>query len=525
MLGRVTTLFQGQTNTHEIEQTMVNLYATDTWKVAPRLTLNYGIRWEPFLPQTVKNGAVYNFDHTRFLQGVKSSVFVNAPAGFYYSGDPGFPSLKGINKQWWHFTPRVGFAWDVQGNGRTSIRASYSYGYAFNSGIWREDTSGSNPWGGRTTITNPPGGLDGPWNGFPGGNPYPYVVDKNARFTPYGLFLTTRYDLKTPNTYSWNLSVQRQVASDWLASASYIGARTMHIWTLNPANPAVFLGLGPCTLNGVSYATCSATTNTDQRRVLSLERPQDGQFIGPMADFDDGGTQTYHGMLLSLERRVAGGVTLTSNYTLSRCIGTQTDINSNGPPADETYTKPNDRGFDRGNCDSDRRHLFNLTAVAETPAFSNTTLRRIATGWRLSGIYRASSGSPLTVVAGTDRALSGVGRQRPDQLMGNPYSDKSAGPLSAYLNPAAFAPQALGTLGNMGWNSLRGPKTWAFDVALSRAFNFREMQRFEIRAEAFNLTNSFRPGNPNAAINNNTFGQIRTALDPRILQFALKYVF
>ncbi len=525
LLGRVNTLFQGQTNSHEIQQTFINLYATDSWKTNRRLTLNYGVRWEPYFPQKVKNGAVYNFDHTRFLQGVKSSVFVNAPAGFYYSGDPGFPKLTGVNKQWWHFTPRVGFAWDVNGNGRTSVRASYSYGYAFNSGIWREDTSGSNPWGGRTTITTPPGGLDGPWNGFPGGNPYPYLVDKNAKFTPYGLFLTTRYDLKTPTTYSWNLSLQRQFAADWLVSASYIGARTMHIWTLNPVNPSVFLGFNPCTLSGVTYTTCSVATNTDQRRLLSLERPQDGQYIGAMADFDDGGTQVYHGMLLSLERRVARGFTFTGNYTLSHCIGTQTDINSNGPPADETYTNPNNRNFDRGNCDSDRRQLFNLTAVAGTPQFSNATLHALATGWRLSGIYRIASGSPLTILAGTDRALSGITRQRADQLLAGAYGNTSAAPLSSYLNPAAFAPQALGTLGNIGWNSLRGPKTWAFDMALSRTFSFREMQKVEVRAEAFNVTNSFRPGNPNNTISNNTFGQIRTADNPRVLQFALKYVF
>jgi hypothetical protein len=293
---------------------------------------------------------------------------------------------------------------------------------------------------------------------------------------------------------------------------------------LNPINPAIFLGLGACTLGGIQYNPCSATTNTDQRRLLSLERPQDGQFIGAMGEFDDGGTQVYHGMLLSLERR-AKGMTLTGNYTLSHCMGTQADINSNGPPADETYTKPNVRDFDRGNCDSDRRQLFNMTAVAETPQFSNAKMRTLASGWRLSGIYRIASGSPLSLLAGTDRALSGVTRQRPDQVLPSVYGDKSAGPLAAYFNLAAVAPQALGTLGNMGWNSVVGPKTWAFDMALSRTFSVREMTKLEVRAEAFNVTNSFRPGNPNTTINNNTFGQIRTALDPRILQFAMKYVF
>jgi hypothetical protein len=459
------------------------------------------------------NAVAYNFDHDRFLRGVKSSVFVNAPAGFYYTGDPGFPADSGVNKQLWHFMPRLGLAWDVSGTGTTSVRASYAFGYAFLNGAWRENTSGSNPWGGRTTITSPPGGLDNPWQGYPGGNPFPYVVDRDAVFTPRGLFLTTPYDLKTPTTYSWNLSIQRQLRSDVLISGSYIGTRTMHLWTHKPINPAV-------NMPGASVA------NTDQRRILSLERPVDGQYIGAMVEFDDGGTQLYHGMLLSVQRRAARGVTVSGNYTWSHCIGSFTQgVNSLGMAATVTYTNPSDREFDRGNCSADRRHLFNLTALAEMPVFSNATLRRFATGWRLSTIYKVSSGEPLNVLVGTDRALTGVNAQRPDQRLPNPYSDRSAGPSSQYLNPLAFTQQAVGTLGNVGWNSLRGPKTWSFDMALTRSFALTETQRLEVRAEAFNVTNSFRPGNPNVTLNNNTFGQIRTALDPRIFQFALKYVF
>jgi hypothetical protein len=196
-----------------------------------------------------------------------------------------------------------------------------------------------------------------------------------------------------------------------------------------------------------------------------------------------------------------------------------------GNHPNNTYTFPNDRNADYGNCVSDRRHIFNLTAVAETPQFANPTLRMIGTGWRLSGIYRKSAGSPLNITAGTDRALNGVGSQRANQILDSPYSDKSAGPMARYLNQAAFAVPAQGTTGNVGRNSVQGPGTWSFDVALSRQFRFREVQRLEFRAEAYNLTNSFRPGNPSAGANSNTFGVIRTALDPRIMQFALKYVF
>jgi len=555
LTGRLFTLFQGQPNKHQANQLNLNLYMTDTWKLTPRLTANLGVRWDPYLPQRIPDivkgtpGAVYNFNHDRFINGVYSSVFKNAPAGFYFPGDPGFPGKSGIDNQWWHFTPRVGFAWDVKGDGKTSLRASYSFGYVFMTGIWREDTSGSNPWGGRTTLTQPGGGLDAPWRDN-GGSPFPYLLDKNAPFAPRGLFLTQKPDMKTLNVYSWNLSIQRQFGANWLASASYIGTRTLHVWGQYPINPAVFLGFGPCALDGVQYATCSTTANTDARRLLSLERPRDGDKIGHLAEFDDGGVQKYNGMLLSLQRRVARGVTVSGNYTWSHCQGNYVDINQNGPPANETYTKPGDRNFDNGNCLSDRRQIFNATAVAQTPKFSNHTMQMLASSWTVSGIYRTSSGAPLNIVTGTDVALSGTNLQRPNQISPNVYKDRSGGPLTQWVDPAAFAVPALGTYGNVGWNSLVGPGTWSFDMALSRTFNVREAQRFEIRVEAFNVTNSFRPGcvqgatgcspsgisgtpsvgggitiGNSTALNSNTFGQIRTALDPRILQFALKYVF
>jgi carboxypeptidase family protein len=540
MLGRVFTFQQGTPNKLEIHERRVNLYITDNWKVRPRLTVNYGMRWEPFFPQMVPDqgsvpGPVYNFDHDRFLKGTKTSVFTNAPAGFYYSGDPGFPAQTGINLQLGHFAPRFGLAWDVQGDGKTSVRASYAFAYTFLSGIWREDSAGSIPWGGRVSVTNPPGGLDAPWRGL--GNPFPYALDKNAPFLPAGLYLTNKPDLTTPQTYSWNLSIQRQVAMNWLVSASYLATRAMHIWSQNAINPALFLGLDPCVINGVSYTVCSATTNTDARRRLTLERPQDGAKIGPLAEFDDGGTSIYHAMLLSVERRASRALTFSGNYTWSHCISPYADINSNGPPANETYTKPDDRNFDRGNCLSDRRHLINFTGVAQSPNYSGRMWRRVAAEWRLSGIYRWSSGAPLNIVSGTDQALTGTSLQRANQILANPYLDHSGRPYTQWVNPAAFASPTLGTYGNVGWNSLVGPATWQFDMALSRAFNMREAQRFEVRAEAFNVTNSFIPGGVSGtvtglpitignslALNNNTFGQIRTAQPPRIMQFALKYL-
>ena len=130
-----------------------------------------------------------------------------------------------------------------------------------------------------------------------------------------------------------------------------------------------------------------------------------------------------------------------------------------------------------------------------------------------------------TSIAGGDQCLCDVANQRPNQILENVYLDRSGRPGTQYLNPAAFAIPALGTLGNLGRAVLKLPTSWQFDMALARIFRFRETQNLEFRAEAFNLTNSFRPGNMDTFLRSSNFGRIRNALEPRILQFALKYGF
>ncbi len=230
-------------------------------------------------------------------------------------------------------------------------------------------------------------------------------------------------------------------------------------------------------------------------------------------------------MVLSVQRRAARGVTVSGNYTCSHCItepGERIQFSTN---ANNSWTDPDNRRFDRGNCNvisSDVRQIFNLSAVAETPQFSRPALRVAGSGWRFSPILKILAGSQMTVTTNQDRALNSTAAQRVVRLLPDPYGDKSA---SNYLNPAAFALPAMGTLGNVGMGSIRGPGTWEFSAALARTFRLRETQRLEFRAEAFNLTNSFRMNAPTLNLNSNTFGQVLSAKDPRIMQFALKYVF
>jgi hypothetical protein len=523
LLGKPSQFLQAAPNTLFARQWYTGLYVQDTWKATRRLTINAGIRWEPWWPMAIPNKATYTFDSDRFAQGIRSTVFINAPAGLYYPGDPGYPGLSGMNKQIWHFQPRLGLAWDPTGSGRMSIRAAYGLSHEYVNGAFFQNGTIAPPWGSEVRMPSPIGGLDDPFLSFPGGNIFPVTFDKNAKFSAYGGFLTHDYDTKTTQVHSWNLSVQRQLTTNWFVSGSYLGNQTAHLWGTRALNPAVNLGPGPCTLQGVSYTTCTAANNINQRRIFSLSGNPDAQYLGPVDIVDDGGTQSYNGLQLSSQSRLNRHVNVNANYTWSHCIGIPTG-GGGLPNLGTNYLDINNREFERGNCGSDRRHIFNLTAVAETPQFANNTLRVVGSGWRLSTIWRSQSGSYLTIGTGVDRSLDGTsaGSQRPHQILENPYGD---GSINNYLNPKAFSQPALGTIGTMGRGNILGPGFWSWDMALSRTFSLQESRRLEFRAEAFNVPNSMRKGNPNTNFNSNQFGQITSSADPRIMQFALKYVF
>jgi hypothetical protein len=524
MTGNVATFDQAGTVLRDDFKWYLGAYGADTWKATPRLSVSYGLRWEPYFPQMFRAGGSMNFNLDAYRQGKSTTLYKNAPPGLFFTGEPGGPGRGAMFTKWTNFSPRLGLAWDVRGDGTTSVRASYGLFYDFVPlAFWTSRVPSFVPAAAVQGVK-----LDDPWANFPGGNPFPFTLPapgQDVKFQSRQIIASIPYGPQPPQVSQWNLSVQKQIRQVWIASASYIGSQTAHLWSVKALNPAVFLGLGPCTLNGVNYTVCSTTANTDQRRALSLANPMAGEFYSFVNELDQGSTGSYHGLLLSVQRRASRGVSINANYTWSHCIADLSFNQPNSGGADGAYLDPSNRHADRGNCQAtgqDRRHLFNFTAVAATPQFANRTLRLVATGWQLAPLVRISSGPALTVTSGTDVALNSIGGQRPNQVLADPYLDKKG---LRYLNPAAFRVPATGTLGNVGIASVHGPMTWQFDVALSRAFRLGETKRVEVRGEAFNITNSFRRRDPTTALNSNIFGQINSALDPRIMQFALKYVF
>jgi hypothetical protein len=545
LLGQASSFLQATPNTVFTTKWGHSLYGQDTWKVSRRLTVNLGVRWEPFFPQSLNNGAVFNFSRDRFNQGVHSTVFKNAPAGLLYAGDPGFEGNTGVGKRYDQFAPRVGLAFDPKGDGKTSIRTSFGVAYDFPNVMIMSTPATAPPFASTVTV-NGPVKFDDPYANYTGGNPFPgnFTIGPNVPFVSFGSYVAQQPDAKGTTVLTWNFAVQHQFGKDWLVSATYLGTQTSHLWVSFQLNPATIIPgtLGTCP-TGVTTG-CNSTANTNQRRIAYLRNPSltEGGLLGPVDQFESGGTASYNGMILSVQKRLSAGVSVNANYTWSHCIGDVT-IGSYVGVAGGTYTDANNRRRDRGNCQTftadttngtqalDRRHIANFNAVLESPKFQGAILRTLASNWRLSPSYRVLSGAYQTVTSGVDYALTGAAGQRPDQklvdpLIANPGSAcASLAGCKSWINPLAFSRPADGTLGNLGRSNVPGPGFWTVDVALSRGFRVRENINVELRGEAFNLTNSYRAGAVITALNNPNFGRITTAQDPRIMQVALKLVF
>jgi hypothetical protein len=344
----------------------------------------------------------------------------------------------------------------------------------------------------------------------------------NNVFPGLGSYAAIDPNINSTRAQSWNVTVEKQLGTSWQVAASYLGTYLDHIWGQDALNPGIYMGLGPCTLRGVTYPVCSTAANTDARRVFSQVSAEAAQKLSYVSEYRDIGTQNYRGLKLSFQRRAGNGLSLGGNYTVSHCT-TDTPVTGNFVQFNATWLKPGDPSYDRGNCPYNQREIANFSASGQAPQFSRPALRIIASNWRVSGIINANTGNWLTVTTTQDRAFSGIPTQRVDQVSDNPYGDKS---LLNFLNAKAFAIPAPGTYGNEVARSIEGPGFWKVDVSIARILTLGSTRTVELRVEAFNLFNNFNWGDPNVGLDAGTFGQINTQNgDPRIMQFAVKYGF
>ena len=514
---------QGNPDLENDGQSTIALYGQDSWKVKKNLTLNYGLRWDPYLPEHNSNGRVENFNLANFTAGVKSTVFTNAPAGMSFQGDPGYPSNHYTFGNKAIFEPRVGFIWDPFSDGRTSVRGGFGIFHDSPQMFFNTRYSNSPPYG--TTIALTPGPTTAlpfaaPWTGYPGGNPFP------ALNTPYptipfptgGVYVNSPLHIKPMYLEQWNLSLQRQV-NTWLFGLTYVGNRTVHLTTSYEGNPAIYDGVATL-----------AKPNTAARRYLTGINPTQGAYYATIGTYDDGGVADYNGVLASVQRR-AKQMNLQANYTWAHCLSETETTELTGPsyiipPA----VNPNGRRLSYSNCDSDHRQVANISLILNTPSFGNHLTNMFVGGWQLSTIFTATTGSFFSVTTGNDTSLTGVGTAYAINPAA-PYGTRTQFGTKSYLNASTnWTLPAVGTFGPQRPLSLVGPSSYELDLALSRTFSIYhlETQKLQFRWEVFNVPNEAIFANPSSVYTSSTFGNITANAansNPRIMQFALKYLF
>ena len=505
LLGRPATFTQGQVYGPGGDMPYIGVYAQDAWKVSPNVTLNVGLRWDPYSPYVNNQQHANHFSVDQFTSGVRSTLYTNAPAGVIFEGDPHYPGHGVSRRSLNDFAPRLSGVWDPKGDGRMTIRGAYGIFYDLPH-IWSFlGFDRGTPFGTELVVNN--GTFDDPWINTAGGNPFPIVANPNMTFPPYGGFVTFPLDMKPPYFDQWNVSVQRQVGAAWMVSANYLESRGHRLPVGDQLNPAVF-----------SPGATTATTN--QRRLLSLLNPSQGQYYGTITGVEPIGTSDYKGLLLSAQHRATNGLFLSANWTISTC---ESDIVNYEPSvAGIELTKPGDPAFDRGSCGvTDQKHVVNVSAVYQVPGASTGVVRAFTSDWQLSTIVSARSGTHFSATTGVDNALNGQANQRPDQISDDVYVKQGY----RWLNAAAFRAPAAGAFGNLVNNSLIGPGRFNVDLGIVRSFRVGGERAVQFRAEAFNVLNRVNLGNPVSALNSPNFGLITSAADPRIIQLALKYTF
>jgi len=429
----------------------------------------------------------------------------------------------------------------------------------------------SDPWGTLPGAPNPFKFTDqhGVTHTGADGDPFPQFVGtgpKNAAYIPGALVFSYPQDVKPTYVMQYNLSIEKQVGRSWLLSATYLGNQQRHLWGNNEANPGMQGPAGSCGYPLPSGAVCAAgpcpgflppfvcstfpspvpgdpgffTLNENRlfkqfSNVVGGVDLQGGSLYGETLLLEEGGTGNYNGLLLSAQHRFANHFTSTTNYTWSHCISDNYTTTLGFFLAAEAV--PYDRHADRGNCpNADTHNVFNQSLVAETPKFSNHTEQIIAGNWRFSVSAVVQSGtdlsSPINIL---DYSGSGNGLTQRPNLVGDPYCHPKG--RTCWLNPASFAAPAPYTFGNLGNNSLFGPGSIIVNTALERIFHIRESQQVLFRWEVFNLPNHANLYPPQGGVILPTFGQptpgsttglgalAQTTNDPRVMQFALKYMF
>ena len=513
MLGAVTQFVQADGIYGNITGTKWSAFIQDDWRASSRLTLSGGLRWDPYFPYTDSEGRLPCFE-----RGKQSQRYPNAPLGLLFANDPGCPAGT-VYSNLSNFAPRIGFAYRLTSDAKTSLRGGAGYYYQPPETLAFRDDVGVAPFAPIYTLNvvnfADPFGSAGIANPFPA-DFGPKIPPSNTTFalpTTVGYFFPLGFHL--PEITIWNLTLERQIRKTWLISAAYTGNKAIHLYGTSDQEPMA-------DINAARYVPGNSTeANTQQRRPYPN--------FGPMGSIDSGFDSNYNAIELNLEKYLSHGLSFLANYTWSRNFSDFSESVSLG----HYQTNPFNRNLNYGPSESEIPYAFKSWGTWEIPHFRRSGVGdKLLNGWELAPIMLWQSGPPYSIMSGLDNSFTGDYSDRAD-FIGTKISQARLNPgrphgqlIREYFNTALFNPNAVGTFGDSGKNILREPGVFNIDFALLKNTKIHEHYTLQFRAEFYNAFNDVNFGPPDFTRTDPTFGQIlSTAARPRILQFAFKLLF
>lgn len=530
-------------------------FAQDNYRITPHLTANIGIRWDIDTPP------VDAHDRTAsFVPGQQSTVTPSAPKGMLFAGDKGIG--RGItNIKFSHFSPRLGFAWDPFGDGKTSIRAAAGIFYGSVSGNeWNQPGNAMpfsirNNFGSETSLTNI-------YNvGFPstapGGGIFPYTfTPSNPKFYPSQGIEAIPSDFKDSSVYQFNLSVQRQLPFGTSATVAYVGTLGRHLSSFVDANYAPYSTVNSSGGPLVGALSTSAAS-TEQRRQYDAGINLTPGTLGAITYLISDQTSNYNGLQISASKTMSKGFSVSGFFVWSRALESSNPVENGlmnaqnfgvlGKPFNATN---NSMGIGGGGLREeygpmDQNHDTNaaISGMWNIDYFhgSNKFLRGVLNGWTISPVVYLTSGAPFTVSTGSNKSFDSAGQSRPNMVPGvkaklDPHRCRacSNGVTQAWFNNAAFTANGPGlgigpggADGTVGRDSLIGPGLKDMDAGLLRNIKLYRESTFQFRAEITNVMNWVSLNNPSAGnITSGSQGTITSAAGTqRVIQLGGRLTF
>ena len=501
-------------------------FVQDDWRLRRNLTVNLGLRWDLQTPPTDPQNK-----QSTFVLGQQSTVNPAMPLGVLVVGDKGV-TRGTVGTQYNHFSPRLAFAWDPFGKGKTSVRGAA--GIFWGSVAGNEWNASSNYYPFSLRYTFPAEGtLTNPYLNTKNVFPYIYTPGSVGAIVTGGSVEGAPLNFKWPRTYQLTASIQQQLTSTLALSVAYVGSLSRDIAYTTDENYPVF--------NTASPSSNSTGTNLLDRR------PIDTGTLGTILAIDSDQTSNYNAMQVSFSQHVAKGVSFNGFYTLGKNLDSN-GLNSSSAPVDYDNSK-----IEKGPNDYDQRHMFGMSVVWEPNYFhSNRIAASVLDGWHVSSVISMHTGTPFNVTTGSDNNVDGNTTDRP-VLLQNPWATGASRSSRAALAKEFYNPSNVtgavpttqtfcgystkapsdcvgvgpgGSDGSMERNKLYGPGYRDVNAALFRDFTVFERMKLQARAEASNVFNLVSLGNPGSTLSSATAGQITSQQgNMRELQLGLRLTF